>query len=78
VRYALTRRQWAKRLNEQWDHIRETAVLGFIQLGRDLWASLGELGREQWLLMIEKDLGFGYNTARALWGSHVGWMNAEF
>jgi N6-adenosine-specific RNA methylase IME4 len=61
----LTRRQWAKRLNEQWDQLRESAVQGFIQLGNDLHAAKAELEHGQWQGLLEADLKFRPQTSRA-------------
>ena len=52
------RQKWAKRLNGQWDHIRDTAVDGFIQLGRDLHAAKAELEHGEWTGMLVDDLNF--------------------
>ena len=60
----LTRREWAKRLNDQWDRIRLTAVEGFVQLGRDLHKAKADLEHGYFQTMIETDLKFKPNTAR--------------
>jgi N6-adenosine-specific RNA methylase IME4 len=70
----LTRREWAKRLNNQWDQIRRTAVDGFIQLGRDLLRAKAQLEHGQWQTLLNDDLDFNPNTARvfiriATWGA---------
>lgn len=70
----LTRREWAKRLNDQWDDIRRTAVEGFVQLGRDLLKAKAQLDHGQWQMMLNDDLKFNPNTARvfiriATWGA---------
>jgi len=63
---SLTRPQWAKQLNNQWDQIRESAVEGFVQLGRDLHKAKRDLGEHgQWQAMLENDLKFTPNTVRA-------------
>jgi hypothetical protein len=55
----LTRPEWTARLNDQWDRIRETAVEGFIQLGRDLHAAKADLGKHGgWVEMVTSDLEF--------------------
>jgi N6-adenosine-specific RNA methylase IME4 len=59
------RRQWAKRLNDQWNMIRDTAVSNFIQLGHDLLQCKEELEYGQWQIMVDRDLEFGLNTAQA-------------
>jgi N6-adenosine-specific RNA methylase IME4 len=62
----LSRREWAKRLNDQWDHVHEVAVEGFIRLGRDLHAAksqLGTHGHGQWMAMVREDLKFRQNIA---------------
>jgi hypothetical protein len=62
----LTRREWAKRLNEQWEEIRQTAVDGFVQLGRDLHEAKADLGEHgKWQEFVENDLKFNPSTARA-------------
>jgi N6-adenosine-specific RNA methylase IME4 len=74
----LTRREWAKRLNEQWDEIRESAVQGFIQLGRELHQAKVDLAAHgQWQMLLERDLKFNPNTVRAFmriatWIENVG------
>ena len=50
--------EWAKRLNDQWDHNRETAVEGFVQLGRDLHAAKKGLKHGEWIKMLEGELNF--------------------
>ena len=65
----LTRRDWAKRLNDQWDMIRQTAVDGFVQLGLDLIAAKSQLEHGQWMAMFDearKELKFGLNVAQQL------------
>jgi len=54
----LTRREWAKRLNDQWDDIRKTAVEGFIALGRDLHKAKADLDHGQWVKVLDADLKF--------------------
>jgi N6-adenosine-specific RNA methylase IME4 len=65
---ALTRTEWADRLNRQWDQIRETAVDGFIRLGRDLLQAKADLlancGHGIWQVMLNEDLNFLPGTAR--------------
>lgn len=66
----LTRREWAKRINDQWKHIRETAVGGFIQLGHDLIAAKRDLGIKYgntavFVEMVKADLDFSHNSANA-------------
>ena len=65
--------EWADRINQQWDNIRETAVQGYIQLGRDLiqvrkqfggWGS----GFKKWGEWCEAKLNFGYQVANILVG----------
>lgn len=63
---ALTRSQWAQRLNNQWDQIRETAVEGFVQLGRDLQQAKIELEHGEWLAMLRSDLKFHPRIAQML------------
>jgi N6-adenosine-specific RNA methylase IME4 len=74
----LSREQWAERLNEQWDHIRETTVLGFKKLGDDLIEAktqlVQELGNGFWIEFINTDLTFGRKTAHALMKS-AKWMS---
>jgi N6-adenosine-specific RNA methylase IME4 len=59
----LTRRQWAKRLNDQWDVIRQTAVTGFIELGRDLHRAKAGLEHGQWINVLDSDLKFHRRVA---------------
>src|SRR6476469_3533390 len=55
----LTRSEWATRLNEQWDQIRESAVAGFLQLGRDLKRAKADLGQHGgWIELLNNDLKF--------------------
>jgi hypothetical protein len=68
MRNVLTRRQWAKRLNEQWEHIRETAVQGFIKLGDDLLLSKAQLKHGEFGEMVKNALDFGWNTANSFMG----------
>ena len=61
----LSRREWAKRLNGQWDQIRQTAVERFVQLGRDLVKAKFDLGkRGQWVDLVESDLKFNARIAQ--------------
>lgn len=60
----LTRREWAKRLNAQWDEIRESAVAGFVQLGRDLLKAKAGLEHGEWQKLVDADLKFKPTTAR--------------
>jgi N6-adenosine-specific RNA methylase IME4 len=59
----LTRREWAKRLNDQWDEIRETAVVGFVQLGKDLHAAKADLDHGEWIIFLDSDLKFHRRVA---------------
>lgn len=60
----LTRQQWADRLNEQWDQIRQNAVTGFLQLGRDLKQAKSELGKHGgWIELLNDDLDFHRRVA---------------
>jgi N6-adenosine-specific RNA methylase IME4 len=66
----LTRREWAKRLNDQWRQLQETTVAGFIQLGRDLIAAKRDLGIKYgntavFVEMVRNDLEFSHNSANA-------------
>ena len=54
----LTRREWVKRLNDQWDGIRLTAVDGFVALGRDLHKAKADLDHGQWVKVLDGDLKF--------------------
>jgi hypothetical protein len=76
-RNTLTPQQWAKRLNDQWDHIRETAVDGFFALGADLIAAREQMGLkgygkgygkgyEGWGDWCQGELRFGYRVAMRL------------
>jgi N6-adenosine-specific RNA methylase IME4 len=61
----LSRAQWAERLNEMWDSIRENAVDGFLRLGQELSLAKEQLSHHgQWQLMVETDLKFKPDTAR--------------
>lgn len=60
----LTRSEWAKRLNDQWDNIRTDAVEGFIALGRDLHAAKADLGKHGlWMGLVKEDLKFNQRVA---------------
>jgi hypothetical protein len=61
----LTRPEWAKRLNDQWDAVRHNAVEGFIALGRNLRTAKGELGHGQWMAMAREDLKFHPHIANS-------------
>jgi N6-adenosine-specific RNA methylase IME4 len=61
---ARTRKQWAKRINEQWYSIVEGSVESFLRLGRDLLAAKAALEHGQWRVLLENDLNFPPNTAR--------------
>jgi hypothetical protein len=67
IRNALTRRQWAKRLNDLWDQLRETTVQGFVQLGRkkliEAWLALKDSGGEPFAAWAERELKFGRQHA---------------
>jgi N6-adenosine-specific RNA methylase IME4 len=71
---SLTRREWAKRLNDQWDNIRETAVEGFLRLGNELRAAKTDLekhgkrrqGGGYWYEFVERDLKFSIQIAQML------------
>jgi len=61
----LTRAEWAERLNGEWDEIREAAVEGFLQLGRDLAEAKKDLNQHgEWQSMLENDLKFNRKTAQ--------------
>jgi N6-adenosine-specific RNA methylase IME4 len=63
----LSREQWATHLNDIWDHVRETAVEGFRELGDELQAakfSLTANAPGQWQAMLESDLKFKPKTAQ--------------
>jgi N6-adenosine-specific RNA methylase IME4 len=73
----LTRREWAKRLNDQWDQIRETAVTGFMRLGRDLHKAKADLDHGQWVKVLDSDLKFHRRVASMLmriatWSAQMG------
>jgi hypothetical protein len=80
VRNALERRQWAKRLNEQWEHIREKAVQGFVELGEEIiaaWLALRDLEGEPFATWADRELKFGRQHAYkfmkiARWAKHMG------
>ena len=59
----LTREQWASRLNEQWDEIRQNAVEGFIGFGRELLACKAAVERGEWMPMLAEDLKFNQRVA---------------
>jgi len=59
----LTREQWASRLNEQWDEIRQNAVEGFIGFGRELLACKAAVERGEWMQMLAEDLKFNQRVA---------------
>ena len=59
----LTRQQWASRLNEQWDEIRQNAVEGFIGFGRELLACKAAVERGEWMPMLAEDLKFNQRVA---------------
>ena len=59
----LTRQQWASRLNEQWDEIRQNAVEGFIGFGRELLACKAAVERGEWMQMLAEDLKFNQRVA---------------
>lgn len=54
----LTRAEWAKRINDAWDGTRGNAVIGFIEIGRDLRAAKDDLDHGEWIAMLEGDLQF--------------------
>jgi N6-adenosine-specific RNA methylase IME4 len=54
----LTREQWADRLNERWDEVRQNAAQGFIAFGRELLACKAALKHGEWMQMLEQDLHF--------------------
>jgi hypothetical protein len=74
----LAQQEWAQRLNDQWDQIRESAVAGFVKLGNDLLIAKSDLSEHgHWQTMLENDLKFNANTARAFmriatWVENVG------
>jgi N6-adenosine-specific RNA methylase IME4 len=74
----LTRREWAKRLNDQWTTIRHNAVEGFVQLGRDLIEAKKQLNQHgKWQDFVNSDLKFNPFVARMLmriatWSHNVG------
>lgn len=59
----LSRREWVKRLNDQWDRIRESAVMGFVELGRDLHKAKADLEHGQWIKVLDSDLKFHRHVA---------------
>ena len=69
----LTRQEWAERLNDQWDEIREAAVDGFLKLGRDLVQAKADLQHGEWISFLDSDLKFARHVANmfmriATWG----------
>jgi N6-adenosine-specific RNA methylase IME4 len=66
AKVALTRKQWAKRINTAWQELRSTAVKGFFRLGRDLTKAKADLEEHgQWLPMVREDLEMTPTTAQA-------------
>jgi N6-adenosine-specific RNA methylase IME4 len=64
----LTKRQWVKRLNDQWDAIRNEAVIGFVNLGRDLHRAKADLDHGQWVSVLNADLKFHPRIAQMFMG----------
>lgn len=74
----LTRREWAKRLNDQWDNIRRTAVEGFVQLGRDLKLAKQQLDEHgKWLTFAENDLKFNRSLS-VIFMRIATWIDVEY
>jgi hypothetical protein len=64
----LSRREWAKRINEAWDGARESAVAGFVQSGRELHAAKADLiKRGEWEPLLDSgELKFPKRVAQML------------
>src|SRR5580765_946719 len=60
---SLTRSEWAQRINDQWDQIRENAVEGFVRLGSDLNAAKAVLDHGEWIDVLDNDLKFHRKVA---------------
>jgi N6-adenosine-specific RNA methylase IME4 len=54
----LTRREWAKRINDQWRGAAAGMLGAIFQIGRDLNAAKLDLGYGQFMLMVKNDLKF--------------------
>src|SRR5260370_33453350 len=63
---ALTRKQWAKRINAAWHELRHSAVEGFAQTGKDIAQAKLELEHGEFMAMIRDDLDMGHRSATAL------------
>jgi N6-adenosine-specific RNA methylase IME4 len=59
----LSRAQWADRLNEQWENLRQTAVQGFINFGKELNVCKASRDHGEWMDMLANDLRFGQRVA---------------
>jgi N6-adenosine-specific RNA methylase IME4 len=54
----LTRREWAKRINDQWRGAAAGMLSAIFQIGRDLNAAKEDLGHGEFMLMVKHDLKF--------------------
>lgn len=62
---ALTRKQWAERINTAWHDLRQSTVEGFFQLGLDLLKAKEEIGHGGFMAMVRDDFEMGQSAANA-------------
>jgi N6-adenosine-specific RNA methylase IME4 len=63
---AMTREQWAGRLNGEWEATKDNAVEGFFELGQSLLLCRGQIKGGEWLDMVTNDLHFNQNVTNKL------------